>query len=382
MTTTPSSPSAAASRRLKLWELPGGFHCSIVGTCLPHAMLVGSLRRLKMRPGDDAEDYEVHGFFVHNAGTDGPVARLLQKLLDARAFGEIRRFGRATTADQLSALWDQARADGRVDRAYWALMSHPATPSALRDRAHGHVHMLAHAGTVVNREQITRRQAAERQCQAMTVAYERLQRTTAAKIESLRQTLTRAEAEAAARLRQASAASRTPMPAVTATPPETVPERGGDDRKLAARLARTERRLAAERERARAAEAEAARLRAQLDGVCASASGDPGPEAPASPPREILYLGGISRTVSQLAAAAERFDATLVHHDGGVDDSPHALDALVERCDMVCCPVDCINHVACRRAKQLCKRHQKPFVPLRSCGAASFFNALRANRAH
>ncbi|MFN8719368.1 MAG: DUF2325 domain-containing protein [Rhodospirillales bacterium] len=50
---------------------------------------------------------------------------------------------------------------------------------------------------------------------------------------------------------------------------------------------------------------------------------------------------------------------------------------MVERCDLVFCPIDCISHDACRRAKQLCKRLRKPFVPLRSSGSAGFFAVLR-----
>jgi len=92
--------------------------------------------------------------------------------------------------------------------------------------------------------------------------------------------------------------------------------------------------------------------------------------------RSILYVGGIPRAVPRLKAAVDPYQATLVHHDGGVEESMRSLDALVERCDLVCCPVDCVSHDACRRTKKLCKRHGKPFVPLRSAGSAGLVDAL------
>ena len=52
------------------------------------------------------------------------------------------------------------------------------------------------------------------------------------------------------------------------------------------------------------------------------------------------------------------------------------LDALVGRADAVFCPIDCVSHQACLAAKQLCRRLDKPFVPLRTGSGTCLLRAL------
>jgi len=42
----------------------------------------------------------------------------------------------------------------------------------------------------------------------------------------------------------------------------------------------------------------------------------------------------------------------------------------------VLCPVDCVSHGACLRAKTFCKRTAKTFVPLRSASLSSLAAGL------
>ena len=373
-----SAPLAgSAGRRLKLWELPTEFHCSIVGTCLSQDELVAALpkMKLKLRPVKTAKDYEVHSFFVQHAATDNPASRYMQKMMDTRAKGDIRRFGRATCENEVLELWEQAIPEGRVASAYWAVMSHGLASMELRSHAHGQVHMLSHHHAGANRYHLNRRNAAERRCQELTEAYLRLQRSAEERISALGRALEQAQALAELNRQQAAAASR--------PPPAT------DDavKRLNSRLDRTTRKMIAERQRARAAEAEVERLKVALDSVsvpnirpvplaadvCEAGEGANGKLRG----RSILYVGGIKRSIPHLKSAVDRFEATLLHHDGGLEETVRSLDTLVERCDLVCCPVDCISHEACQRTKQLCKRHQKPFVPLRSCSASGLISVLK-----
>jgi hypothetical protein len=50
---------------------------------------------------------------------------------------------------------------------------------------------------------------------------------------------------------------------------------------------------------------------------------------------------------------------------------------LLARGDIVLCPVDCVSHQACIKAKRFCKGTAKTFVPLRSSGLSSFISGLR-----
>jgi BMFP domain-containing protein YqiC len=96
----------------------------------------------------------------------------------------------------------------------------------------------------------------------------------------------------------------------------------------------------------------------------------------ASIARRLLYIGGRSGGIEHLRRVAADVGAELLHHDGGEHEAIGRIDGFVERCDAVFCPIDCISHSACLRAKALCQRLGKPFVPLRTSGTTSFQRAI------
>ena len=92
--------------------------------------------------------------------------------------------------------------------------------------------------------------------------------------------------------------------------------------------------------------------------------------------RRILYLGGRKNVVPHLKSAAEAREAILLVHDGGLEDSTHRIEELVGGCDAVVCPIDCVSHGACKLAKVLCRRFNKPFLPISSASRSGFERAL------
>src|SRR5262249_27681177 len=92
--------------------------------------------------------------------------------------------------------------------------------------------------------------------------------------------------------------------------------------------------------------------------------------------RRILYLGGRKSVLPHLKSAAEAREAILLVHDGGMEDSSHRIEELVGGCDAVVCPIDCISHGACKLAKVLCRRFNKPFLPIPSASRSGFERAL------
>ncbi|MEG3639341.1 DUF2325 domain-containing protein [Magnetococcus sp. PR-3] len=91
----------------------------------------------------------------------------------------------------------------------------------------------------------------------------------------------------------------------------------------------------------------------------------------------MLYVGGITHIGNRYKQLVTQQNGELIHHDGGVGDSRARLEALVSRADAVFCPVDCISHDACLKIKKQCKHQDKPFIPLRSSGLASFSRGLQ-----
>jgi hypothetical protein len=60
--TSPWSPAdrPAPRQRSKLWELNGGFHCSIIGTCLTTAELRRTMGKLEGIDVSGLTDHELH----------------------------------------------------------------------------------------------------------------------------------------------------------------------------------------------------------------------------------------------------------------------------------------------------------------------------------
>ncbi|MGH6815611.1 MAG: hypothetical protein ACREC6_07900, partial [Hyphomicrobiaceae bacterium] len=248
-------PTAAATspKRLKLWELAEGLHCSIIGTCLTDEDLLGLAKRSRIEIPANAASYEVHSYFAAEAGKAGAVARALAKLLDRRYEGAIRKVSRCLCPDALGALWNGEARAGRVPPAYWAFLSAGHVPASLKTRIFGEVHMLSHVLGRSTHMLAARTLELDRRAAGLA---ERLHRET----DRHASALTRRDAEIARLGGELSRSRRTfglPVP-LSGEAAEVLRPR---DRR---RLDRRERALVVARERARAAEAHVLQLEKRL----------------------------------------------------------------------------------------------------------------------
>ena len=363
---------AGPRRRLRLHELEHGFHCSIVGTCLSPGMARQIVRRAKLDFERDTQDYRLHSVLVSEAGRSGIVSRLITKALDESFAGMLRRVGATSGAVELGRLWDELCEKGEIAGAYWAFLTHGHVPAELRLRIFGEVHMLSHFMGGHNRASAKSLWLAERRTEQLAERLARGRRQAQdtlaerdRKIADLEAELAATRHELARRLTATLAARRRrPLP------------RGLDP-------TRVERRVQAARARLREAEKENERLRRQLDLLTEDPV--PVPRAAAMPADApcgagdsscLLYVGGHCSLLPHLRRHAETRRLELLHHDGGEEHSLHVLEGLVGRADAVFCPIDCVSHQACLAAKQLCRRLDKPFVPLRTGSGTCFLRAL------
>lgn len=367
--------------RLRIWDLPAHLLCSIVGTC----MTTGELRKLVGKvTGRDlrtTSDVDVHTDGVTMAGERGAGGKAIQKALDLRHAGWLKRLGRQADLAALHAGWDEALASGDIPGAYWALMSHPATDAALTRRAFGDVHMLSHLVGASNRADIRKLTQLETEKAELADRVERQQ-------ARLRQVID--ERDAARRQVEQLVIARCDAPACPmAADDEVVALRALVDRQrrrieqMVLRNDAAERRastsheqLDAMRERLAASEA---RAREYADGIAALEHFHDGvtvdPRASLAG-RTLLYVGGQTRTASTLASAAAAHGGHLLHHDGGTEERLGALAGLVSRCDVALFPVDCISHEGALNLKRLCRQFGRPYVPLRSAGLSSLLAAF------
>ena len=243
--------------------------------------------------------------------------------------------------------------------------------------------MLSHFMGGCNRHNVKELWLAQRRLDQLADAVGRARRqaqeTIAArdrKISELEHALSKARQQIATT--RGGQSTRAPGAAPSGGPRRPGAERGG-------------RRLAAARARLTALEAENQRLQALLGVLIETAPPKPtmAPEpdpiravaedgAPQLEGRCILYVGGRCQLLPHLRARAASWKASLLHHDGGQEESLQSLGGLVDRADVVLCPIDCVSHQACLKVKGLCRRRAKPFVPLRSSSATCFTRAIRA----
>jgi len=397
-------------RRRKLWEINSGLHCSIVGTCLTLSDLHRIGARLKLQSATDLMDFQIHGNFVVWAGTPGPVAKQLHRLLERRYAAAIRRFNAASDATTLCDMWERSLEEGDVPGPYWAVLTHAAADPNLMIRAYGQVHMLSHMVGASNRADIRRLMKLEGERDALTQAASNAKRRIAEQERAARTMLVEHAAEvrelttrlsastglsrrlktAEERIRQlecndayrqACAQAENAFRALAEVHRDSAEQRtriahlSEENTRLADTVAGLEAAL-----KSLATECEAAEwmLREHLAAVAASQADTSDSDAAVFLcGRRIAYVGGRTGLIPHFRALVERSGGSLLHHDGGLEEQSSRLDGLLAQCDAVLCPIDCVSHDASMRAKRACKQRAMPFVCLRTSSLSSFAEGLR-----
>ena len=384
----PAEPAPAA-RRDRIWELSSTLHCSIIGTCLG----TGDLRALLDKLGDvdakTASDHTLHGRGVMIAARRDGGGKFLQKLLDRRHAGDVKRFGRAKTVEAVRALWREALDRGDIPGAYWAVLTHPATTSGLVQDAFGDVHMLSHLFGRSSRVDLRRlAQLEDAVCAHKTALAEQSGRIVALTDDRTRLagTVHALEARLAANAAHRSDADLHATVAANAAALTSLRQTLDRERahrvSVEAREAEGARAMAAMADELQAAIAAREDLRAERDALEAvlsetlAADRTDGTAVPSATGRAVLYVGGRPHTVARLATFVARAGGALVSHDGGVEDHPTLLAGLISRADLVLFPVDCVSHDAAGHIKRACRDVGCRYVPLRSASLASAVAAL------
>jgi hypothetical protein len=391
-------------RRLKLKDINHTLYCSIIGTCLSMGDLHKVARKAKATFDRDVTDYDVHSHFVHAMGKHELLTRLVNKLLDKKHESHLRKTRTLKSEDELIDYWLESRQAGDIPGPYWALISHPLTSNALQSRLFGDVHMLSHLVGAANRADIKR-------LQEMEDTNDRLEESLANKQQQYRNDLIARDNEIL-KLRSELACSA--QNAVRIKSLENRLQNYEDGSMTAAMQAQIEA-LQSENDRVNSqlevtvqqskrdkAELDELRaltinLKAELDsamlervslekmmetrlleqcGQCIDGKSQSIPEAFQLDGTTVLYVGGRPSQIRFMRQLVERAGGKLEHHDGGLEDNDHRLIQMLSRGDIVMCPIDCVSHSACERAKKFCRHNGKSFVPLRSSGLSSFVAGL------
>lgn len=341
-------------------------------------------------------DYALHSTAVGLARDRNELSEPMQKLLERKFETAVRRFARAKSGDELLSQWREALARGEAASTFWAAISHGQASEQAAHLIYADIHMLSHQVGAASHADLGELARLRRVEAELALKLERQKERHAAQLaekEEVLRGLSRrfgGVLEIEPRLRAAEAQLR-------------ASGNGGDstDRR---RIAELEQYLEAEAQRAAQAEkrcgelaAQAAELRRKAEelqgeweaadealtrsltplacrdceesreGHCASGdfSG-----------RCILCVGGRTGMADQYRTLVERNNGRFAHHDGGVEDNPKRLQAMLFAADAVICPTDNISHSAYYAVKRLCKQYSKPCVLLKRSGLSTFARGL------
>ena len=366
-------------RRRKIWEVTGGWHCSVVGTCLTLLDLRTLARKLSVKTKPDySRDYQLHGFFAQEAGIYDKPGKLLNKLLDKRHAAAIRKTRSLKCENKLRNFWNSALETGDIPGPYWAILSHPYATQKLSESMFADVHMLSHLVGSSNRADIRRLQElnegnSELSAKILKQQRHHSQRINAKDVEitNLREKLGLLAAMLKDTPDRTSTQQLETSSSVLLQEIEHLRKQKASSRPIVMNLQHQNDQLT---NLFQSLHIENATLERTLQGSAATDD----TECPFDlEGRCLLYVGGRISTVHRLKALVEEWNGHFIHHDGGLERSIDELARAILKVDAVIFPTDCVSHNAANKIKSLCQQTMKPFIPLRSSGIASFVSGVR-----
>lgn len=386
----PRPGAQSAVRRARLWDLDEKLHCPIIGTCISIDELQRFARRFQFAgPSDD--DFTVHVAAVNLARSRNPVSEALQRHLERKFHLAVERFGKLKSDAELLRHWIECCNRGEVAGPLWAVCTHRGVSAETRQRAYTDIHMLSH--------QVGAGQAADaRRLTHLAAENAELKRSHTREVAVLRRQLAEATAGLAERDEAVEQAALYQKRLQCFESGQAYVEMGQrlltlqasheallDSTRQVQELERqlkesreASRRLLAERDTTVAERGALEQLLNALDSpVCNTAGSDDCAGCSAAlTTRCVLYVGGRASLLAQYRQLAERLGITLIHHDGGQEESLSRLPELIRGADAVVCPTDRISHNAYYHVKAHCKRVGKPCLFYRGGGVSGFAVAM------
>jgi hypothetical protein len=396
---TPTIEQAATSKRCKLWELGDKHHCPVIGTCIP----LNELRKLARRFHFSAslqDEFALHVEAVGWSHSRNEVSEAMQRLLDRKYQAQLLLFAKLKSEAEVRQLWQACRLRGEVAGALWAAYTHKASTADTRQQLYADIHMLSHqvgAGQAADARRLVELEEEhallKREQRSAYLAHQMqldsLQREKRSLLQQLKDCEEQQQEFQAIRRRLAEFESGE---VIVHLGRKLLELQGANEQLLAGaqRALELDRQLKAsqeaqqllrhERDSARVerrAMEELLAAQAPEDAQCSGPAEDNCAGCPAAlSSRCVLYVGGRASMIGQYRQLADRLGITLVHHDGGLEESLSRLPELIHGADAVLCPTDNISHSAYYQVKHQCKRVGKPCLFYQGSGVSSFAVAM------
>lgn len=370
---------APLKRRRPLGEIEW-LMCHALGICLTDEEARKLARQTGFNKNGAATPFEVHTHLIEGCRADRQMARKVQKFLNQK-YGWIMRRVDRVRGEGVEEVWRKLVQQGETKGAFWAIMTRgDVTPELLR-KIFGEVHMTCF-GNVTKQIARIRKLASQ-----------------GGELENLKQRLTKTQ-DRLSRVRS----ERDRLKGEIREKEETLQSQKGkfDDAKKPSvdtimvsteaafrwRQKRTKllEKLRQERNLRLLLEKKVKGLEKELEGVRQEKhSGQkntlPAPASSHSTAfslkgKKVLFVGGLDRMESRYRQLIESLGGSFDYHSGYYGKGGEAFENKVKRADVVLLPVNCVSHFASAIAKRLCKKEDKPFIPLLSTGLTSVYRAL------
>nr|WP_321467503.1 DUF2325 domain-containing protein [uncultured Desulfobulbus sp.] len=406
----------------KIWEIDNCFKCALIGTCLNRIELRKLSKEKIYQTPTRLDDYRLHAHFIRISDQNDAAGKALNKYLEKKYRNDVKKYGKAETESEIAALWKEDLDQGRIDAAWWGVLTHPSASDGLVGKCYGQLHMISHDctnSTHRNRQVIAElRQKTEMLKEVMGAERQEFRKERKKLLEenrTLEQKLLDSrrhhqehhrQQEEIAKLQNQiknlqSGDNSTKERQIIADLRQNnnslfgrVDELTEELELLRDELTRTSRQLQQVqkvRQEMELREMDHMREIASLEAVlfqhishdqqqdpCVNCADKNTANCPGINlcGKTVLYVGGLHKMVPHYRQLVEQSGGNFLHHDGGREASRNLLPKLLTTADAVLCPVDCISHDACNCVKKMCKRYQKPFVLMRSSGLSSLARGL------
>ena len=378
--------SEAPKRRRRLWELSPSAACPVLGVCLP----LDVQRRLMSKCGIDAQDrseYEVHQIAVTECRRRSALAEHVERWLDERFGGVVRRLKAVQDEGELTQRWRQARQGPGWPATMWAVLTHPSCRLPLENEVLGDVHMMQHQVGMVTRVEQQRWEAlqhklehSQAEAKHWQARWQEAQREAQRRLElaqkeelALRGQVAALQAQCAALQQRLQLGGCLDVQASERLQAEVrqLREENQSLRRMLRAAARQQAKEAPEREAERAEMPLAEMAEPLKQGWVIM-----GPQVVQGLPKRVACVGGRAAQLPAYRAVVEAHGLELLHHDGGDEDSINQLPATLAAADLVICQVGCVSHNAYWRVKDHCKRQGKPCVFVESASRSALERAM------
>ncbi|MGL1931023.1 MAG: DUF2325 domain-containing protein [Desulfotalea sp.] len=374
----------------KIWELPHGYQCSVIGTCLNDRELKKINLRKDINGGTFSSSFELHNRFVNFAYSKCKASITMHNLLVNKYRLQLSIFHKVCEDEQLDMLWEEAKENGKIAGAYWAMCTHPHISSDLLTKYYGEIHMISHDSVqTLNRakKQIDKLRTKEIKLQAENIAIKNKLIHKNDLLNSELNTL------------KVITSTQNKLPAPDFIPEIQKPNYNDNQKQIhnlqnknkglltqlnkvestltSQELLITQLKIELQNQKEENIKIEK-NILTQLTNNCQDCDAVNTCSCPGINlcGKIVLYVGGQHKMIPHYKKLIEKNGGSFIHHDGGKEESKKKLPGMLVQADAVMCPIDCISHNACLTVKKLCKYYQKQYVMMRTSGLSSLANGL------